>query len=214
MPTLVFRINGNPKMYSVVYRLALLSLLPLVTALHAQTGTFCAVTVEVTGPDNLPIQSTWMELLGPDGKVEARNQMDGPIYRLCDFGFGQHSLRVGANECFPVTISNLRVRFGDPIFLKVHLNACSGGEEITNACRIYFRIVDDGGKALPGTRTALQGLASSLTADKYGRVQTFLPKDHTMTYSFLKPGFEAGSAQLACTERREVDRVIVLTPVK
>ena len=84
----------------------------------------------------------------PTGVVVLRRQVTEATFRICDFGFGPHTLRVGINECLPVAISNLRVRLGSPISLKVIPNVCSY-RDMRSACMVYFRVVDEAGRPIP-----------------------------------------------------------------
>ncbi len=173
----------------------------------ARADDFCALTVNIVGWDGAPNNRTWIELLDPTGKVELREMAEGPSVKICDFGFGEHTLRVGANECFPVAISGLRVVFGSPISLKVVQNACSY-RNMRNACLGYFRIVDIDGKPIANV-----GFSPGLTlappqTDSHGRWQGLFKGSHDLT--FTKTGFEPERAHVECRADEEVDQTIIM----
>ena len=102
---------------------------------------FCGVIVNISAQSGQPVNSTLIEVLDSTGKVVRSEFTKGPQYRLCDFGFGAHSIRVGANECIPVTISNLKILLHSQLVLDVILNRCSP-HMMRNSCFLYFRTVD------------------------------------------------------------------------
>lgn len=183
--------------------LALTSCLPAVRAAE-----FCALDVRVTDLDGKPITSTWIELVDPTDRV-VRREMVGHEFKICDFGFGPHTLRVGTNECLPVAISNLRVVMGHPLFLNVVLNGCSYREVMRNACLAYFRTVDGDHKPLPevdfSPRLTLDQRAQT---DSLGRWQGLFTGAYSLT--FTKSGYASADARIQCRADEEVDVEVVL----
>jgi hypothetical protein len=171
------------------------------TSAHA--GDFCAVTLNIHLPNGSPITSTWIELIGPDGNGE-RRELIGATARICDFGFGPHTLRIGTNECLPVAISNLLVVIGSPLRLDVTLNGCGYRESMRNACLLYVRAMDADGKPVSGA------LIAPLTAntDSYGRYQGLFKGTRELTVS--KDGFESASTVAQCRENEELDVGVVM----
>jgi hypothetical protein len=176
---------------------------------RARVDDFCALTLNVNGPRGEPITSTWIELVDSSGRVVRREKMQGPEHKICDFGFGPHTLRVGTNECFPVEISNLRVVFGFPVTLNVLLNSCGYREQMRSACLVYFRTVDEDHKPLAGV-----SFSPPLTMDRpaetdsFGRWQGVSPGRHELT--FTKPGFAATTTLAQCQRDEEVDVEVVM----
>jgi hypothetical protein len=168
---------------------------------------FCAVTVHIQGPDRKPITSTWFELRDPSEKV-VRKAKTGPNLRLCDFGFGPHRLTVGANECLPITISDLRVFFGHPVTLDVTLNPCSYGDELGGGCLLYLRVADAKGDPISDINLSSATLRGTSHTDAYGRFQAHFKGSLNITYS--KPGFEAGTFQLQCRDNEEIDKDLTI----
>ncbi len=113
---------------------------------------FCAVTLHVTSFDSGPITSLWVEILDSSANVVRREQMHGATFQICDFGFGPHTIRVGTNECLPVSISNVRLVFGSPLSLSVFLNSCGYRDTMRNACFAYLRVTDEHGSRYPERR--------------------------------------------------------------
>jgi len=195
--------------------LTMLSLLILFSAVAHASDT-CAVKLHVTYDDGQALTSTWIELLDSSGKVEIRKMMRGSDLDLCDFGFGRHSLRVGTNECFPVTIENLIVDLKYPIALRVLLPSCNRGEPGGNVCPIYFRIHDSAGMPIPDAMVSVPGVvvtngpADPQQTDAYGRIQLLLGGSRTVTFS--KQGFEDVTSRIDCGKVREIDTELVMRP--
>jgi hypothetical protein len=173
----------------------------------ARGDAYCAVTLNVTGFDGKPITSTWVELVDPSGRVVHKEMMVGPQLKVCDFGFGPHELRVGTNECLPVTVSNLRLVIGSPVVLNVVLNACGYQETMRTGCLVYFRVVDEGGGTVSSAEFSPR-LGQPPRTDSLGRYQGLFTGSHDLT--FTASGFEAASAHIECQGREEVDQIVVM----
>lgn len=186
----------------------LLLLAGLASVSAAPKEDFCAVTLHVVGPDGAPITSTWIELDDPSHHVVRKEMMAGPTLRICDFGFGPHTLKVGTNECFPVVLSDLRVVFGSPVNLDVVLNACSYREIVRSACLLYFRVVDQDGHSVPEVSLAREG---PLKTDSYGRYQTLF--QGSQEFVFSKQGFAPETASLNCGSAEEIDLTVILKKI-
>lgn len=164
---------------------------------------FCALTLHVYEPTGIPIKSTWIELDNSSGKV-VRNEMIGSTLKICDFGFGPHTLRVGTNECLPVTISNLRMIFGSPLDLRVVLNGCGYRETVRSACLLYVRVIDAGGTPIPDVDFSPNlVLDRSPRTDSFGRYQSLVSGNRELI--FTKEGFEAERVRVQCKGTEEVD---------
>ncbi len=175
----------------------------------ARAGDFCAVTLNVTGPHGEPITSTWIELVDPSGRVVRREMMQGSEHRICDFGFGPHTLRVGTNECLPVAVSNLRAVFGFPLVLHVVLDGCGYQEQMRDACVAYFRTVSEDSAPLSGVRLPPRWAAGGLAqTDSYGRWQGPFRGEQDLT--FTKPGFAPTAKHIECRHDEEVDVEVVM----
>jgi hypothetical protein len=179
----------------------------LMMAKTARGEDFCAVTLNLHMQDGSPITSTWIELIGPEGKSELRD-MVGATTRICDFGFGPHTLHVGTNECLPVTISNVRAVIGSPLRLDVTLNGCGYRETMRNACLLYVRAIDTEGKPVSGATIAV--LAAN--TDSYGRYQGLFKGTRELIVS--KGGFESATAVARCEEEEELDLGVVMRKLR
>jgi hypothetical protein len=181
--------------------------LPL-TLPPARAQDLCAVTLTVTGPNGEPTTSTWIELVDQSGKVVRREQIWGSEYKMCDFGFGPHTLRVGTNESLPVAVSNLRVDLRHPVVLKVVLNPAYG-DEMRSGCLVYFRTADADHKPLPGVHFSPElDVSRQPVTDGFGRWQSLFGGDRDLT--FAKPGFAPTTAHIHCQQQEEVDLEIVM----
>ena len=175
----------------------------------ARAGDFCAVTLKVSNSLGWPVTSTWIELVDPSGRVVRKEMISGSELKICDLGFGPHTLRVGTNECLPVAISNVREVFGAPLFLKVVLNACGYREQMRSGCLTYFRTVDDHHDPVPGVRFS-PPLGTDLPdfTDGFGRWQGAPRGSHELTFSAV--GFEPTKVHIECKRDEEVDAEVVM----
>jgi hypothetical protein len=179
------------------------------TSTQAHAETFCALTVNILSTSGTAVTSTWIELTDEKGSVELRTATEGPRARVCDFGFGPHTLRVGTNECLPVSISNIRLTVGSPLQLDVVLNSCPYAETMRHGCLLYLRTVDELGKPVPGAAVSL-GRADPvpLTTDPYGRLQTFFSGDRHVVLT--KAGLRRTEQTARCRNNEEVDTRVVM----
>jgi hypothetical protein len=168
------------------------------------------VTLEVTGPRGEPLTGVWIELVDPSGHIVLREATQEPEHKICDFGFGPHTLRVGANECLPVAISNVRVVFGHPVTLKVILNGCGYREEMRSACLVYFRTVGEDHMPIPGVSLSPRlNTPGATETDGFGRWQGLVLRGG-QDVSFTKPGFAPAATHLQCGRDEELDVEVVM----
>jgi hypothetical protein len=170
---------------------------------------FCAVTLHVTGARGEPITSTWIELVNPTGRVVRREMTNGSEHKICDFGFGPHTLRVGTNECLPVAISDLRVVFGHPLTLNVILYGSGYCERMRSGCFIYFRTVDENHDPLPAVSLSpTLDIHGPSETDAFGRYQSLFHGSYDV--SFTKRGFTPAKAHIQCKSDEEIDVEVLM----
>lgn len=197
---------------AIVFRRAALGLLVLLL-FHLGSSTargedYCAATLKVLGVDGRPITSTWIELEDSSGRVVRSEMIQEAEHRICDFGFGPHTLRVGTNECLPVSISNLRLVIGQPLSLTVVLNSCGYREQVRSTCLAYFRTVDDDHRPLPAVEFSPALTDQPARTDRFGRWQGLFRGDRELT--FTKPGFEPKTIRIHCNEKEDVDIEVLM----
>lgn len=173
----------------------------------AYAADFCALSVHVVDSSGKPIGRMWVELTDASGKTERREMMEGPDFKICDFGFGEHTIHVGTNECLPVAISGLRVVFGSPISLDVVLNAC-GYRNMRSACLVYFRTLDSNGKPIAGVQFSPKLNLEAPQTDSYGRWQGLVKGSRVMT--FEKTGYSPTVIRIQCKSDEEIDQLVVM----
>ena len=179
----------------------------------ARGDDFCALTVNLTSFTGLQPASTWVELVDQSGDVERREEMHGATFKICDFGFGPHTLRVGTNECLPVSISNLRVVLGHPLHLNVMLNACGYQDTFRSTCLLYLRAVDTRGTPVADAEVVFHPSPGTLArTDSFGRFQSLYRGSREIVLN--KAGFEAGRANARCRETEETDIKVVMGTAK
>ncbi len=177
------------------------------TSVAAHAADFCALSLHVIDSGGKPISHTWIELNDGSGKTERKEMIEGPDFKICDFGFGEHTLHVGTNECLPVAISGLRVVFGSPVSLDVKLNGC-GYRNMRTACLVYFRVVDGEGRPIPNAQFSPKLTLETSQIDSYGRWQGLVKGSHDLT--FVKPGFDPAVIHIQCREDEEIDQAVVM----
>jgi len=195
------------RLHSFLVRLSVVLFLLHLGATIGRAQDFCAVKLHVAGSGGERVTSTWIELEDPSGKVVRKEMMVGPDLKICDFGFGPHTLRVGTNECLPTTISNLRLVFGSPLTLNVVLNGC-GYRGLRNACLAYLRVVGEDGAPMSGATFSPPLAAQPPRTDSYGRYQGLFRGSRDITFN--APGFEPASVHLECKQDEEVDQMVIM----
>lgn len=167
------------------------------------------MTLKVSNSMGWPATSTWIELVDTSGRVVRKEMMRGPELKICDFGFGPHTLRVGTNECLPVAISNVRAVFGAPLILNVVLNGCGYREQMRTGCLAYFRTVDDNHDPVPEAAIS-PPLATNLPdhTDGFGRWQGLFGGSRGITFSAM--GFDPAKVHIDCKRDEEVDVEVVM----
>lgn len=182
--------------------------------LSAASPDFCALSVKISGWDGSAINGTSIELVDSSGHVELR-RIVGAEFQICDFGFGPHALRLGVNECFPLAVSNLEIKLGNPITLDVRLPKCAYGRPMygsstgERACFSYFRTTTGDGEPLSQVEISPKlGTDASLT-DSFGRWQGIMAGTKEIT--FRKPGYSPETLHISCPEAGTLEVSVALT---
>jgi hypothetical protein len=183
--------------------------LVLVTACKLSAQDFCALTANIVNSSDKPISSTWAQLEDASGNIVLRVQT-GSVLRICDFGFGAHTLRVGINECLPVTIQNLRLRMGYPISLKVILNTCPAYPQGGNYCPLMLRVMDRQGAPIGHALVSAPSLRSPLSVDSFGRLEIRIIRGKSYDLAISSDGFNSETLRVGCVDYENIDRAIVL----
>jgi hypothetical protein len=174
----------------------------------AASETFCALTLRIETSDGKPARRTWVQLIDPRGKVEKQELVEGDTFRACDFGAGPYSVRVGSNECHPVTVSNLRFRMGYPISFRVQKAQCEMATE-HSGCELTLRVSDHNGRRLPAVEAYAEGKLCPERTDELGRVAALLAAGER-AISVVASGYEPSSFRFSCEEGANVTREVTL----
>ena len=194
-------------------RILLLGLSWVVSSHAMMAENFCALTLDVVTWEGKPSTVSWVELLDSSGRRVLTKEILGPTVRICDFGFGRHTLRVGTKDCLPVSIENLQVVFGKPLHLKVIRNHCGYQHSVRNACLLYLRAVDNDGRPVEGAELSLwHPPGAPHKTDSYGRFQILYPGNQDIVVT--KEGFEAAKVRAECKETEELDIKVVMEKAK
>lgn len=167
----------------------------------------CLLTADIILDDGRPIVSTHIELTDPSGKIVLQRQTSSRL-EICDFGFGPHTLRVGTNERYPVTISSLIANPSYPIRLKIILNSGPQASSGSNFCEVYFRVFDEDGSPVANASVIAGNRAGS--TDIYGRIISGVSRRRPVTYSVKKSGFVETTLDVECEDSEQIRRTVVL----
>jgi hypothetical protein len=150
-----------------------------------------------------------VELIDQTGRVERKEQVHGSTLKICDFDFGPHTLRVGTNECLPVSVGNIRLVMGRPLDINVFMNLCGYQDVMRHGCFLYLRVVDADGHPVPEANIESRPGGEALAkADSYGRLQTLFLGTKELVVT--KDGFAQAEASPHCADNEEVDIRLVL----
>ena len=189
--------------------LVLLSGLLFWSAAISQAAEFCAITLDVRMADGTPSRYAHVALINPEGKVVWQTLSRQPEVRICDFGFGTHSLRVSSYGYFPVTFADLRLILGMPLHLKAVLNQEPYGDPMHSGCWVYLRVRSEDDKPVPYA-TFVPSLYDLQEArvDGYGRYQTLFWGTREITFS--APGFLSSKTTLECKDGEAVEQLVLM----
>ena len=188
--------------------LMLASAIILVNASPAAAQTSCALKIVVDTTHRFPVDFVLVELLEQGGHVVANGRTSGDTAEFCDFEPTVRSIRVGANQCFPTSINNVRFLFGRTQVLHVFLNDCVAGGSLSNSCEVVFRIRSSDGRPL--TTAVLEELGRAQKADAFGRAASRFLIGSERTYTVRAAGYRSKTVTLVCELGMSFDEVVKL----
>jgi len=171
----------------------------------------CALTVHFIRPDSTPASGTYVRFIDPSGQELFAGTVDF-VFRMCDFGFGEHLLKVGENSCYPTTISRIRYFPGRPILLRVSVQQCTGVNRVVMGCDVYLRIHNQEGEGIPGAQVAFYD--RNMAADEFGRIMLGLPRRSVTEITVAAPNYLKNRLSITCEQSRNVEEAVVLTRVR
>jgi len=192
----------------ILFTLVLLVL----AAPKAYCADFCALTVDILKADGSPANLTPMKFIDPAGKVISDETVEGPVLRICDFGFGRYKLVLGFEHCYPVAFENLRLRLDESIHLVARLNSCSADRFPGNTCAVYLRVRDSNGGPVKGAVLSWTANTPGAASDDMGRVGAFLVGGESTNASVSKEGFKSQTLSLKCVNSEDLEREVALEP--
>jgi hypothetical protein len=159
--------------------------------------------VIVTLPDGKPVNKP-VELRDNTGAILDRvTPVEGHV-RLCDLGFGAHSIEIGdENECDHLSIRNVVDAWPHPRIIKAVFNPSCGAESLVRpaGCYVALRITDVRGVPVPEVR--LDGYGPQLRSDLYGRIWLVLKWDDPAHVTLANPRFYSEAVDLRCTKPQQ-----------
>lgn len=168
-------------------------------ALQGAAQEFCAVRVVVTSPKGAPL---WVpvKLYDPAGKLVKSLFTDSAsgVAELCDFGFGEHSIRVGQGGCSEMVIPSVVLCYGATATYRVILNGCPCAGFTASGCQPYLRIASDDGVPLKGATVNWSESGRAWKTDVYGRVKPIIPIGVKGTLRITAPNYQPAIVPLDC----------------
>jgi hypothetical protein len=181
---------------------------------HLSSGaTFCALTVHVLS-ESKPANVSKVRLFDMSGKVVFDEEVKGADVRICDFGFGPHKLVVGWDHCSPTTVSDLRLRPGRPITLLVRLNMCTESWGSETSCRVYLRIREPGGAPIGQAHLSFGDEAQDGVSDEFGRFEWSMNQGAVGVATVTRTGYIPSRIDLRCPAPTEIEKEVVIAPVR
>jgi len=175
-------------------------------------ASFCAVRVLVTDHEGKPAAAL-VRLVDSGGKVVKQVIAERGEAEFCDFGFGDHSIDVGASTCAHIIIPHVRVVFGRTLTFRVYRNTCRGDVSLIG-CTTYFRIIDPGGRGLSGVSVSSDPPGVNSEDDDYGRVQINIDDNESRLLLFSKPGYVLTRVDFNCLRPAYAEQSVTLIPVE
>jgi hypothetical protein len=172
---------------------------------------FCAVTVNVVDPMGEPI-SVPVELAAVGGRVIDKQLAHDGVARFCDFGFGDHTIRVG-EDCGFVTLNRIRLVYQHPQWFRVVLNYCTIGGDggvFPPSCLVYIRVSSQAGAKLSGAEASLEGGQHIVPADRYGRLYFAIRQGASYAYKVSAAGYADHVVRLSCENPTRIERAVEL----
>lgn len=190
----------------VIGSYVMLFLLATQPVVPADGSSFCALVVEVESSSGGTMQDGEAELADARGVVRARAQIRDGEVQFCDFGFGSHSLTLRQGASMTVTLSGIRLHYGETQRLRVIMNRGSGTGDmmsVGNACRAYLRVSDSrSGNPVAGVRADKS--TPPIVSDKFGRLLVLVPWGQRTEFSLVGDGYQRKSFTLGCSRVGEV----------
>jgi hypothetical protein len=153
---------------------------------------FCALQVSVINGDGTPVQTAFVDLLDPLGKVAQTQETKGGHAEFRDFGFGYHSIRVrGTTDNCETVVRNIKVIYGKSQKISVVSNSCSydAAAAASGSYSYYLRVSTAEGEKLQGVRIEQKDHPPQFT-DEFGRAQVAAPLSSVLELTLAKEGFE------------------------
>lgn len=167
---------------------------------------FCAVELSVSLARGGGADGAEAELVDQLGNVRERRHVSRGRAEFCDFGFGPHSITVRHYGNTTVTLSGIRLVYGETQRFHVVLNASPQiGDVLTlgTACTAYLRVVDqDNRKPIGGAKAS--DSARNPASDEFGRLRILVPLLRFTTFTLRRDGYVPRAVVLGCARAEEL----------
>jgi hypothetical protein len=169
----------------------------------------CALKVNVIDASGAPVRSAFVDLHDSKGNLVVQTMAKDGWAEICDFGFGEHSLIIGKNSPFHITVSRISFTPGFPQTIKVVTNESTGFPHNSTGCPAYLRIADDSGRGVSGG-TIKPSRQFVQTADRFGRVLLFLGRGKIVPVEVSADGYDSTTVSISCPRIERVEKSIAL----
>jgi hypothetical protein len=171
----------------------------------------CPLVVNVTGPGKEPVSGVTVELEDSQGAVVFRGRSGSSSVKICDFGFGRHTLVVDRRGCWPTRLEIKGLAGPLESQLNVTVNDCPP-EQWRTGCLVHMRIrtKEDG-------RSVRDALVTSIPSgvrrrsDAYGRVWPLVAPGATTKLVISAAGFSEESSEVRCKSTELIELPVTLT---
>ncbi len=181
-------------------------------AQHLAGADFCAVKVTVSSEMGTPA-STPVALIDSDNHVVRKVDSVNGHAEFCDFGFGEHTIRVGSDQCGYVTLHRISLVYGLAQHFSVILNPCfmgADGGRYPPSCLIYFRVSAADGRQVVSAFATVVGGTRQLTADRHGRIFTAVLNDSSKDFTISADGYEDQAIRISCKSYETIEKAVQL----
>jgi hypothetical protein len=178
---------------------------------HAED--LCVLKVYVHAIGGALKSNTRVQLWDSKGSLKFNDlsAADGSV-KICDFGFGPHSVIVGPDSCYPTSISIERIEPEHSIELHVIDNCPALPDVWRTFCTAYVRVKASSGAPVAGAVITPGSTRGPPVTDGYGRVWVYL-KPGVIPLTISRDSFSPKVVPITCRHAEDIEKEIVLEPL-
>lgn len=176
---------------------------------------YCALHIQVVSAHGTRPEAT-VAVTERTGRRFQKEQRPNQSVEFCELGFLPVTVTVGVPGCNQVTVSDVRLRWKEPRWLKVIWDAEFCQDERPKPpipyCEVLFRIIEpDGTFVRHATVQFDDAKRSSLRTDSAGRARALINKDDGLYGSATASGHDSKRFSILCREPGKQEEFLTLT---